>query len=182
MIETKLCKRCDRDLPLSDFYTSPSNRHPCKKCQSKVALERRLANPERHNAQKRASSARYREKNRARVNENLRHWRANNRERLGVKRRKDYVENREKYRVKSAKHRAARREWFDSLKVGPCADCGGTFPPCVYDFHHVNGHKELTVSKTITIAKYRLEREIAKCVLLCANCHRVRTQGERING
>lgn len=59
-------------------------------------------------------------------------------------------------------------------KLGkPCMDCGGNFPPCAMDFDHVRGEKQFNVglAKNLT----QLAKEIAKCELVCANCHRIRT-------
>lgn len=58
---------------------------------------------------------------------------------------------------------------------GKCIDCGGVFPECVYDFHHL-GDKEAHVS-TMIKENRKLEailNEASKCELLCANCHRIR--------
>lgn len=59
----------------------------------------------------------------------------------------------------------------------PCADCGQHFPYFVMDFDHLGG-------KVHSISEMRrrrwtlpaLLREIAKCDVVCANCHRIRTQ------
>jgi hypothetical protein len=67
-----------------------------------------------------------------------------------------------------------------ALKAGPCGDCGLTYPPYVMQFDHLNPRtKTATVSQ---IKHHRLERvvaEIAKCELVCANCHAVRTHKRR---
>lgn len=54
-------------------------------------------------------------------------------------------------------------------------DCGGTFPPECMDFDHVRGVKEFAVSKSRFNTMKRVLAEIAKCDLVCANCHRIRT-------
>lgn len=57
---------------------------------------------------------------------------------------------------------------------GKCTDCGGTFPPEVFDFHHI-GEKEFAISNKVGDLPYdKLLAEAQKCVLLCANCHRTR--------
>lgn len=62
-----------------------------------------------------------------------------------------------------------------ALKEGkPCADCGGVFPPVCMDFDHVRGEKLCNVAKMGTYAWSRVLEEIAKCDLVCANCHRIR--------
>lgn len=63
---------------------------------------------------------------------------------------------------------------------GKCADCGGVFHRRVYDFHHVNPEeKEHTVAHMLRCQKWEtVKQELDKCVLLCANCHRIRHADE----
>lgn len=70
-----------------------------------------------------------------------------------------------------------RKAWRDSLKEGqPCVDCGQVFPPCCMDWDHVRGEKCFNVSQAaIFKSKEVTLREISKCELVCANCHRIRT-------
>lgn len=56
---------------------------------------------------------------------------------------------------------------------GKCADCAIKFPLCVYDFHHL-GDKDFPVSSLLLSSWHTIEKELIKCVLLCANCHRLR--------
>ena len=57
---------------------------------------------------------------------------------------------------------------------GVCEDCQGSFNPCVYDFHHVDGTKEHNVSHLLRGKWENIINELKKCVMLCANCHRLR--------
>lgn len=58
---------------------------------------------------------------------------------------------------------------------GRCADCGEVFEDCVYGFHHLNpDEKESTISSMRTHSWENIKIELDKCVLLCANCHRIR--------
>lgn len=59
----------------------------------------------------------------------------------------------------------------------PCADCGGKFPAVCMDFDHVRGEKRVDVSFMVqkAYAWPAVAAEIAKCDLVCANCHRLRT-------
>jgi hypothetical protein len=60
-------------------------------------------------------------------------------------------------------------------KGGKCLDCGEKFPHYVYDFHHVNpDEKEITPAKLFGRYWHNIVAELDKCVLLCANCHRIR--------
>lgn len=72
----------------------------------------------------------------------------------------------------------ARIEWLHSLKNNPCMDCGGTFPPCAMDFDHREAEsKEQGICQMVRggWSRERILAEIAKCDLVCANCHRIRT-------
>lgn len=66
---------------------------------------------------------------------------------------------------------------LDRLRDVPCADCGGRFPPCAMDFDHRDpAKKESRVPAMIGRAgDARILAEAAKCDIVCANCHRVRT-------
>lgn len=76
---------------------------------------------------------------------------------------------------------AANRALLASLKAGPCADCGATLRPEAMDFDHVRGEKVANVSDLVGGARRLLLVEIAKCELVCASCHRVRTADRRLD-
>lgn len=58
---------------------------------------------------------------------------------------------------------------------GCCIDCKQTFPPNVYDFHHLDPSiKETTIARIMGRSWKNIIPELDKCVLLCANCHRLR--------
>lgn len=74
------------------------------------------------------------------------------------------------------------REISTKAKDKPCADCGGSFPYWVMDFDHLS-NKRFTISKVVRKASITLAlllEEIAKCEVVCANCHRTRTQNRLI--
>ena len=76
--------------------------------------------------------------------------------------------------------RAANRTLVRRLKDRPCADCGGRFPPHVMDFDHVRGRKRGDIARMkMQTSTEALLREIAKCDVVCANCHRIRTHQRR---
>lgn len=56
----------------------------------------------------------------------------------------------------------------------PCTICGESRIPCL-DFHHVNGTKETGIGEAIIrhISIKRLKAEMEKCIVVCANCHRI---------
>ena len=57
-----------------------------------------------------------------------------------------------------------------------CVDCGYNFHPAALEFDHLPGAEKLgSVSSLVSCSRERLLAEIAKCEVVCANCHRVRT-------
>jgi hypothetical protein len=73
---------------------------------------------------------------------------------------------------------AATLEFLRDLRRRPCQDCGGTFPPWVMDFDHRDPReKKFSILEGRDQLKSRaaLLEEIAKCDIVCANCHAVRT-------
>jgi transposase len=74
--------------------------------------------------------------------------------------------------------RNAKRKVVQEFKTGkPCMDCNIEYPYYVMDFdHRPDEIKIFTIGimyKHITMGD--LLKEIAKCDLVCANCHRYRT-------
>lgn len=58
---------------------------------------------------------------------------------------------------------------------GKCADCGNKYRMEIYDFHHLDpSQKDLDWRKIRQCSKEKRAKELAKCVLLCSNCHRSR--------
>jgi hypothetical protein len=76
-------------------------------------------------------------------------------------------------------NRNVLKNYVINLKKNPCLDCGKTFHPVCMDFDHVRGVKRMGVSIIIKngMSLEFLKEEIAKCDLVCANCHRIRTLG-----
>ena len=62
----------------------------------------------------------------------------------------------------------------------PCEDCGCA-DPRVLDFDHVRGEKAFNLQRGKQKPLSDILAEIQKCDVVCANCHRLRTQA-RING
>lgn len=64
---------------------------------------------------------------------------------------------------------------LDELKsTTPCLDCGGKFAPCQMDFDHTH-NKYSNIARLVASPSDRVLGELEKCHLVCANCHRVRT-------
>ena len=66
---------------------------------------------------------------------------------------------------------------------GECVDCGlKTEHVCVYDFHHKDpAEKDFSIGEMRRNTKSweKIASELDKCVLLCANCHRIRHHAEK---
>jgi hypothetical protein len=85
-----------------------------------------------------------------------------------------YLEYKEK-RVQQARE---RKQKAVKLMGNKCYDCGNSYPDCVYDFHHLDpNEKDLNPSAAIKRTEERMMEELKKCVMLCANCHRIRHFG-----
>jgi len=82
------------------------------------------------------------------------------------------------YRRQNKDTRTKQRRLVEALKDAPCMDCGGKFPPECMDFDHVRGEKLFSIAACVSGGKSQahLLVEIAKCDLVCANCHRIRTR------
>jgi len=60
----------------------------------------------------------------------------------------------------------------------PCKDCGQRYPPYIMQFDHLDPEQKLTeVSRMISngFSQATLLAEMAKCEVVCANCHAART-------
>jgi hypothetical protein len=77
----------------------------------------------------------------------------------------------------------SKRQYVRNIKMQhPCMDCIIHYPYYVMQFDHVKGTKVQDISNMITSNRSMdtLKRELAKCELVCANCHAVRTHERRI--
>jgi hypothetical protein len=86
-----------------------------------------------------------------------------------------YARNRVWKQQKALDHYRKRSIWIDSIKESrPCADCGGFFLACQMDFDHL-ADKFRNIAAMRSYSEKRILEEIAKCDIVCANCHRLRT-------
>jgi hypothetical protein len=77
---------------------------------------------------------------------------------------------------KKRRRQRAREYVYSYLATHFCVDCGEN-DPIVLEFDHVRGVKTCSVSdllgKSAGLAK--VQEEVGKCVVRCANCHRRKT-------
>ena len=73
-------------------------------------------------------------------------------------------------------------ELLRDLRRVPCADCGRRFKPHQMDFDHrdpsTKGFNVMT-GRAMLMSTKRVLAEVAKCDIVCANCHQIRTQEAR---
>ena len=85
-----------------------------------------------------------------------------------------HKKNKDKRQAYSKNKYIKDRQWFDEFRLAQkCAVCGFNDPDCL-DFHHVNqnGTREKPISSMLCYSKKKIMMEMAKCIILCANCHR----------
>ena len=75
---------------------------------------------------------------------------------------------------------AFHRRVLEYLREHPCVDCGEC-DPVVLEFDHLRDKlKNISAMANASQPWPKIEAEIAKCEVVCANCHRRRT-AQRIN-
>ena len=124
-METKICTKCGRELPLNAFpwrdKTKGTRRADCKECHS------------------------------------------------------EYMKQQYAQKKNIIEEQKAQQK---------CAKCGES-RGYVLDYHHLNPEEKETTIARMTSNRYNLEdiqKEIEKCIVLCANCHREFHHFEKQNG
>lgn len=101
---------------------------------------------------------------------------------------------REAGRVAAIKHRPRiiarmkknfdlRRKQIDLAKQKPCYDCNKEYPPYILEFDHRDPAQKLFTVGSGASSRWatRLTEEIAKCDVVCANCHKIRTFKRKVS-
>lgn len=96
---------------------------------------------------------------------------------------KDHYEANIDYYLEKARRAADRlKQKYIEFKTGkPCFDCGEMFPHYVLEFDHRGDEpKQFNIANMIPAKGWAaILTEIAKCDLVCANCHKIRTYVRR---
>lgn len=93
--------------------------------------------------------------------------------------RRHYKKYKDKYLERNRRFQKIKRIFIRIIKtITPCTDCKKHYPHYVMDFDHLH-NKKLAVSHMTSYPWNQLVAEIAKCEVVCANCHRVRTHNRR---
>jgi hypothetical protein len=119
-------------------------------------------------------SKNWRNENKERAKENSKQWYSNNKERVRENYKKWENNNKEVRKERVKRNREALKQYLGgSYKCEHCGFEHSTSAP--FDFHHKDPNdKEGSVSALVQNAALdRLFKEVDKCILLCANCHRI---------
>lgn len=108
-------------------------------------------------------------------------------ERQAASAKKHYLANKELMKERARARNAVRlleiQEYIRKCKSVPCMDCNQVYPPFVMDFDHREpDQKEFTIARAYSslYGQKKLEAEVAKCDVVCSNCHRVRTHERNV--
>jgi predicted HNH restriction endonuclease len=82
-------------------------------------------------------------------------------------------------RVKQRESKRKRKLEAIEYLGGKCRKCENIYHPAIYEFHHKDPiTKDRDPSKMLSLSWNRLQNELDKCDLLCANCHRLVHHGD----
>jgi hypothetical protein len=112
-------------------------------------------------------------------------WREKNRDRFNELWRRWYDKNAPRKIAWQHRRRLELRAWWRELKsTKRCEQCGEDNPSCLH-FHHddpATKDFDLSVAASNGWSRKRILAEVAKCRVLCANCHLKHHWQERENG
>jgi hypothetical protein len=92
---------------------------------------------------------------------------------------KQRLENRrEVHRVENRTKSRCRKEELVKLRGGKCLDCNGEFPACCFHFDH-RSPLEKSFNIVTSMPMEKVITELEKCDMVCANCHAIRTFGNK---
>lgn len=97
--------------------------------------------------------------------------------------RKHYLENTEGTKRRTKEIKAKEKEaWFTFKATLKCTKCGFSHIAAL-DFHHEDPTTKLgNVHRFISNGQFaKAYEEIKKCIVLCANCHRIHHHDEKKN-
>lgn len=85
------------------------------------------------------------------------------------------------YRCRVRNMQKEYSEWLATIKMeAGCADCGFDEHPAALEFDHVRGRKLFALSVGCGRNREVQLAEIAKCEVVCSNCHHIRTYRRKI--
>lgn len=99
-------------------------------------------------------------------------WKEENVEKMRAYRREYYYKNKQSHYDRNKITEAKIKEYIADKK-DKCCVCGEQ-EKCCLDFHHIDPiEKDMEIARLYKYGSLkRIMKEIEKCVVLCANCHR----------
>lgn len=125
-------------------------------------------------------SREYYQKNKATIKARSTAYYYANKERCAELKAEYYQTNRERFLGKAAQRYLQGedlRRFINDYKTRPCVDCNQVFHPVAMDFDHVLGDKSGNIATMVAnmVSFGSIWKEILKCEVVCACCHRIRT-------
>lgn len=85
-----------------------------------------------------------------------------------------YADNRSVRQNAQNNRNQSRKQQAVDYFGNKCKDCEQSYPNYVYQFHHLDpSQKDVNPSYAMS-SPTKMWTELAKCVMLCANCHMIR--------
>ena len=100
-----------------------------------------------------------------------------------IQSRKHYLKHKDKIIASNQRNRAIHKKTWDEFKgTLACVKCGFSHVAAL-DFHHEDpSEKEYNIHKLVGNGRFtKAYEEIKKCIVLCANCHRIHHWEEKKN-
>ena len=94
-------------------------------------------------------------------------------EKINEASRASYHKHKDKRRKEERIRKKKKKKWFQNIKKDiSCSKCPESHPACL-DFHHPGDKGDGLANMVKNNRGYKaILDEIAKCVVLCSNCHR----------
>lgn len=151
----KKCPKCKRKKETNEFYfrggKGPRANELVSWCKNCVSRRGKILWENNKN------------RNRHKRTESSKRWRLNNKQHIRNYYKKVYNKN--------------NKQIVEYLKTHPCVDCGFSDLRAL-EFDHIKGKKKFTIARGKLNSWKRIFKEIEKCEVRCANCHRIKTVEE----
>jgi len=159
-MQTKVCKTCTKEKDIDEFPIQNTKlnlyRAHCKECYSTKRKETRLSDIDKLENSRKINREYYYD-NKEIVIKNIKNYQKLNPDKLKVWQ-KTFRDNENK-------------KWKDFKNTLKCIECGEDNGACL-DFHHINPKEKTGLVSKLRYFKNKIQEEIEKCIVLCANCHR----------
>ena len=86
----------------------------------------------------------------------------------------------ERNRANQKRQRERKRRYLNAVKTAiGCEECGYNVHPCTLHFDHIDPTTKLFGIGDVRASMTKMIAEIAKCRVLCANCHSLHSYEEK---